>query len=282
MVRPAQNIIEITTGLDAMAQQVMQVVQTDQNFSEIWGWNMPVMTRQDFSGIIRSTSERLKSLIDVDFSDEDALALLKFPALILWSRNNVINNLPGGNAFHVYTCVRSLLDSIEVVISKYHMQDLKIEEIKDRKLLPGNMIKELMAVRTQIENAKERYLNVDNQLSIISQGSQVIDNLPGQIESATNARDVFLTASATLSDSLAMTEDARGKIEQYVASIKEIEGESKRILANIQSAHAATTSVGLGSEFEQRARSLQKSLYILSGFLVVVLSISGVISYLSA
>lgn len=280
MVKATTTFNEIAVGLEALAQQVLSVVPDDRPFAEVWGWNMPQINRNDYASIIRSPIDRISKIKNMEIDPKDDALISKYPAMIEYLKSGVIPNLPGGNAFHVYITLGSFLDAINNVIDKYIGDSINFDELKNKSLFPVSLINDFKAARGQLESAKQGISGIDDQLKIIGRGAEVITNLDSELASLEVARNMFNSTSATLNEHMTATEVAKSQISQILEEMKEIRSEADGIYKAAQAAFSATTSVGLGKEFHDRAVELKESLKYLSIGLLVVLIGAAYMSYL--
>lgn len=127
---------QIVGGLEGLASDSIRLIGEDRTFMEMWGWNCPAMNRHEFAAMIRGPIPRIQSIISKPMEDADFNALQNVPAHIEYIKSQSFPNLPGGNAFHVYLIVDSLLVKISNVIDKYALQSIDWDEIEDRNIVP--------------------------------------------------------------------------------------------------------------------------------------------------
>jgi hypothetical protein len=270
---------QIVSGLDDLSSETMRIVSEDRTFMEIWGWNMPAMNRHEFSAFILSPVENIRKLLTADFTEQDVNSLSSIPNSLAYIRQNVIGNLPSGNAFHVYIVIDSLISKIHYILGKYVGGTVTLEEIEQKNLFPPAMIKEMRNLRGRLETAKNGIDKIDDELKTIKAGSEMINTLPVELENLRNARDGFNATQLILSENISATETARSEAEKRLQALVGIEQQAAKLLEDIQAANSATTSIGLGREFADRAQLLSKSVWWLTLALLVVLIVAGYISY---
>ena len=127
---------QIVGGLEGLASDSIRLIGEDRTFMEMWGWNCPAMNRHEFAAMIRGPIPRIQSIISKPMDDADFNALQNVPAHIEQIKSQSFPNLPGGNAFHVYLIVDSLLVKISNVIDKYALRSIDWDEIEDRNIVP--------------------------------------------------------------------------------------------------------------------------------------------------
>lgn len=279
MAKIVETFASISGALETLAQQILNIVSEDRTFAEIWGWNMPQINRHDFAALVRSPITKIQKISNLDIEESDSVALIRYPAMIQWLSGNVIANLPGGNAFHVYLTVSSTINSLNIILDKYVGQNVTLDEIKNKKLLPMNMIHEITAVRGQIDNAKHNANSVEQQLKILENSTSLIANLDVEMQNLRQARDMFNETQGIISGNVAQSSSSREQISIILEEMKSSKLAADEIIQLAQAAFSAQTSIGLGKEFSERAEKLQVSLRWLSGVLIAVLGTAAYISY---
>jgi hypothetical protein len=279
MAKIVETFASITGALENLAQQILSIVPDDRPFAEIWGWNMPQINRHDFAALVRGPITKIQRISNLDIDEHDAIALARFPAMIQYMYNSVVGNLPGGNAFHVYLTVSSNLDAINLILYKYISQSISLEEIRGKKLLPIQMIKEITAVRGQIDNPKNNVKFVEQQLGVLEKSTSLIANLNAEMQNLRQAREMYTETQAIISGNISQSVSSRDEILTILDEMKASKNSAEEIIRLAQAAFSAQTSIGLGKEFSERAEGLKASLKFLSAVLIAVLGTAFYISY---
>jgi hypothetical protein len=271
---------QIGGALDALANVPMTMINDDRTFMEIWAWNMPAMNRHEFAALIRSPIEPLQRLHGVEINDQDYQDLLRVPTSIAFIQAQVMANLPGGNAFHVYIVVNSLVEKLTNLSKKYVGQSFDLDEIEDKHLLPPKLILELRRISSDIERAKSGVREADTKMQAISAAYDAATNLPSDMSALQSARDGYASMQSVLNDNISTSESARRACEESVVRIQKTEADAQMLLENTKGAFAASTTIGLGKEFYQKADDLAYQVRLLSAGLLVVLVTAGFITFM--
>ena len=274
MVDATAILNEISGALDALANQAVSLVGEDRSFMEMWGWNMPGINRYEFAKIIREPIQLIQSLKTNEVSSEDHQSLTQYVSRIQYLQSNVINNLPGGNAFHVYITVQSTLESLSSLLVKYVPTDIDWQKIESDKLLPVSQIKRLKELITTIDKAYLDHAELADKISAINTAHLTAESLPSDLQNIEEATQSFREATKT-AESLF---DIKAKAEAYLEGITKAETIANAKLDNIDKAYSAATTQGLGKAFSDRAKALNITTAILSFFLLTTLCIGAFIS----
>lgn len=274
MIDATAKLNEISSALETLATQSVNLVGEDRSFMEMWGWNMPGINRYEFAKIIREPIQLIQSFKSNEVSDEDYQLLTQYVSRIQYIQSSVINNLPGGNAFHVYITVNSTLERLSDLLSKYIPTDIDWQKIESEKLLPVSQIKRLKELSSNIDKAYQTSENIEEKISAINIAHQTAETLPSDLQNIEDATQSFRDATKT-ADALS---DIRTKAESYLEGITEAERVANAKLDNIDKAYSAATTQGLGKGFSDRAKALNIATIVLSLLLLLVLAAAAVIS----
>ena len=271
---------EISGGLDAMAGQVPSMIGEDRSFMEIWGWNMPAMNRNDFADFIRSPKEAIQKIDATQVSDEDLNKLNQIPSRIQFIRGNVLGNLPGGNAFHVFIVIQSLVDSINLITEKYVTPiPFDVQALRDKKILPAHQLRALVNIEAGITRLNIESEELEAKVARINEAHEAAEALPADIQSLADARARYLRAKNELGQITESAKKSEEEIEAVKARLQEAGEDATKIIDRANSAFSAATTVGLGKAFAERAAALNWSTFILAGLLLIALFIGGWITY---
>jgi hypothetical protein len=277
-----QILTDISTKLDELANQAVNMVSDDRSFMEIWGWNCPAMNRHDFAKMLRKPMVLIAEMTSKDVSEEDFNRLQFIPPQLAYYQGNTLPNLPGGNAFHVYLTTESLISNLEDILSKYVKYDPNWEEIKDKKLVPSAVITRLRNLETTISGMMSSTANLTEKMDAINSAHSAAEALPADQEQLRQARvDVEDLLKIAQTDAGA-TKNLRDEASNILGAMKDVENQSNEILKNAGVAYQASTAVGLGKEFDTRAKALAKEVKFLGVGLTVTLIIIAVISFFRA
>jgi hypothetical protein len=198
-VNASTQINDVIGGLTRLSERPAQLIGEDRTFMEIWGWNMPAMNRHEFAEMIKSPVVRLQKMQQSDVSESDLAALNAVPNQISYIETNVINNLPGGNAFHVYITIYSLIQKIDGICDRYVPAPVDLKEIEDKNLLPPTMIKQLQTLQSDIADVANKRKGIEDRINVINEAGQILKTLPNQIADLKGARESYTSTQALIS-----------------------------------------------------------------------------------
>lgn len=270
---------EISGALDAMATQVIALVGDDRSFVEIWGWNVPGLSRTDLADYIRKPRDVIQRIEGSSVSDTDLQRLSQFPARIAYIRGNTIPNMTGGNAGVGYVTISGLIDSLGLILERYDAPPLDLKRLEDRKLLPAAQIRQLRRMADAIDQLAGVGVELDRKISEINVAHQVAEALPADMRSLEDARQKFEAARREIEVTSREVQTSKREIEATRDQLAAISAESESVLSRANKAYSAATTVGLGAAFEKRAIDLSRTTAALGILLVLTLGVGAAITY---
>jgi hypothetical protein len=259
-----------------MAGHVPTLIGDDRPFIEIWGWNSPAMNRNDLAEYIRSPIGLIQKIDATQISDEDLNKLNQIPSRIQNIRNNTINNLPGGNSFHVYIVIQSLVESLNLILNKYNVPEpFDIEVLKDRNILPAQQLRKLRTIEAGIQRLGIESVELENKVVSIKEAHEIAEALPADIQTLEDARERYEQARNELGKIRENAQASEAEIEATKTRLIEAADEAQKIIERANNAFSAATTVGLGKAFTERANALNFSTIVLAMLLVVALVVGG-------
>jgi hypothetical protein len=270
---------QIVGGLEGLASESLRMIGEDRTFMEMWGWNCPAMNRHEFAAMIRAPISRIQSIISKPMEDADFGILQSIPAQIEHMKSQSFPNLPGGNAFHVYLVVDSLLIKISNIVDKYALQSIDWDEIEDKNIFPVELVKKLRQLENEITGISQKSKGLDKKIENINSASSAVSTLPSDLKNLNDAKDSFVGAQKIASDHQAAIEQHRTKSDDIVKTMEKTKAEIDSIIERSEGALAAATTKSLGTEFEKKALELGKQVNWLSAFLVMIILVGAVITY---
>lgn len=269
---------EISGAIDGLASQVVNLVPDDRSFMELWAWNLPAINRHEFAEILRRPMERIRSLAAREVSDADLNLLGQYPGRIQFVQANVLPNIAGGNAFHVYATVMSLVDGLNSILDRYVAPEFDWTEIEEKKLIPAAQLRRLKQLATGITQLSEKTGGLDRKIVEINNAHSAAEALPTDMASLEEARQSFIDATKIVDEEKTRAAKAGEAVQTALGAVAELEEQAKVKVASIEEAYSAATTMGLGKAFGDRAKSLTSSTWLLVLALAATLCLGGWIS----
>lgn len=269
---------QISGALDAAATHLFNSIGDDRPLNEIWGWNMPAITREEFAAIIREPIELIRSLENRNVEDGDFNLLNQFPNRIAYFQGNVVPNTPGGNAFHGYIGAVSLVNALKAVLFRYAPTEPGWEKIEDSKLVPASQLRRLRQLRASIDKVTTDSTDLSAKIDEINAARSAAEALPADLQGLAEARTEYAAAMAQIEDTRAKLADALERASRDREGIEVLRNQAFQLVQNTEAAQAAATTQGLGAAFDRKARYLGYTTAALGVILGATLGLAAWIS----
>lgn len=273
-----QQIVEqLSVALENLANAINATSSSEATYMELWGWNLPAVTKTEFASYVRAPIKKLQSLIGRHVTLEDINALQVFTQRAQLIQATAIPNLPGGNAFHVYLTVRSFVDIIGETIAKYG-EESDWQKIENDKLVPRTQVRRLRNIETQIDKLAALSEDVEAKLIRINDADAAAKQLPEILESLGEAREEFIEAKAQIDTNSGAIESTLTASRVALKEIRVSQERAAELVDLTEQARAAAVTQGLGAAFAGRAATLQVTTAVLGVFLALTLLLGWYVS----
>ena len=281
MADSTATLNEISGALDNFAESVRNSESGVGTMMETRGWNFPGMNFEDLADYIRTPKSQIKNILDnlAEFNDVDFDRLQQFPARIQYLQANILQYLPGGNAGGAFVAIDGVIKSLMLLLDKYTSKPLELKAVEDRTILPAEQIQKLRKIEKAIIRLESLKGDLDSKIAKINSAHDTAEALPADIQALDEARTKYEEAVKNLSVSLESTSKTSSKIEDLYTSLSARQSEAVTVLLKANSAYSASTTIGLGAAFADRAKSLTISTILLGAVLLVALTCAGWITY---
>ena len=269
---------EISGAMDALAAQAIALVPQEETFMQIWAWNMPAINKHEFASMLRDPVQTIQSIADKMIDDSDFVLLSQYPARIYHVRDQVMPNLPGGNAFHVFVTVTSLLDGLNAILSKYSPLKIDWRKIEDQKIIPAAQLRKLKNLAAGVDRLAENSVDLASKITAINEAHTAAEALPTDMEELHEARKSFNGAIDEISAQKQLVSDAKASADIDLAMISALKDDAEQQVKNIEAAYSAATTQGLGKAFGDKAKRLTSSTWWLLAALALTLFVAAWLS----
>lgn len=269
---------QISGALDALAAQLHSSIGRDEPLNEIWGWNMPAITRDEFAAIIRAPIHLIQGLEDKQFEDADFFALSQYPTRLAFFQGQVLPNVAGGNAFHVYLTATSMIDALKILIGRYAPADPDWAKVEDNKLIPTAQLRRLRQLQASIDKVTNDSGDLAAKIEEINAARATAEALPADLQALSEARKAYAAAMKNIDDNKGKVSEALTKANADQQQIDIFKKQAEKLVASTEAAQAAATTQGLGAAFDGKAKNLGMWTGILGVILALTLIVAACVS----
>lgn len=278
MVDGTAILDQIAGALESLATQVHTNIGRDEPMNQIWGWNMPAITRDEFAAIFREPIQLIHSLENKTVTETDFNILSSYPPRIAYYVDQVLPHVAGGNAFHAYLTGVSMIDALKVLINEYTPSDSDWKRIEDNKLVPASQLQRLRRLQASIDKATTDSGDIAAKIDEINAARATAEALPADLQALVEAQKAYAAAMKDVEGIKGKMSAALTKADTDQKAIDTLKQQAEQLVANTEAAQAAATTQGLGAAFDNKAKALGMSTMILGLILAATLGFAAWLS----
>jgi len=282
------KISALIISLENLYDSIIDKKLPNENFNNSFGWNYPSISVSGITNTILNITEKLKEYKSPDIPKEFEDTV---DGLIsdVNKQTEIVKSYLAHDAGRINALVPSILLLLQVVSSDIETQLYSWNQIDNRKLVPKNLKNRLRALSSQLDSLEGDCENINDKVSTINNAYETAESLPAVIQDLNDAREKLSSTIKETRDDINKYKNEISEIKAYIGLAKS-DSESMRdeirvLLANTnayaQSASSLveqcddalqiTTTQGLAAGFDQKAKELQKSIWVwIVGLLVAL------------
>jgi hypothetical protein len=275
----ADLLKQITDALELSATQSLVQNPHENSYMEVWGWNMPGISKYEFAQLLRSVTISVDAMSKKEVSVADFQTLSLYPGRIQYFTTNALQNLPGGHAQLVYATAQSIVEGLRSILSKYIDNDFTVKLLEHKSALPAQQIKKLLETEKKITKIQAESDGLEGKIRAINDSHSAAELLPETMSSLNEAiKDIDASKLKAVAANSEIDRVAKSIVDA-LERIKLFEIEAASLVGQTKTAKAAAVTEGLGAAFAKRASNLTATSWGLSVALAITL---GIGAYLSA
>ena len=257
---------KLVAALEDLTKQIETGYNDDRALSEIWGWNVPTISRTDlgsYSGeIAKELKEKGEGKLDDEMLQTIDLWISRIPKL-----KDTAQYFFNG---HAHQAVPAYLISIEEL--RRDMEPLLgWQRILDPNTIPAKLARRIRAYTAELDQIAPDKEELEKRIALITEATSAAETLPTDIEALTASRRKIEEMERKSS---VAQEKVEGHLKEAIkaeADIKDLEAQARKLVEQCEQAYRITTTKGLAAAFDQRANKLSASLWIWVAGLVFAL-----------
>lgn len=271
---------EAADSLDRIGNAILSAYSDDRPINEIWGWNLPPVTRQEVAALPAEVAVKLRALNPKSLP-ESTLALLRMiPSRINSLIGQSIPHLSGSQAGVVVDQIELLCRLISRSLPPSAPQKVNVDwkDASDKQLIPKELLGRLRSIEASLRALEPRTVEVSEQMKAITDAHAAAESLPTDLETLAEARaEIDQIRKSAVADREEISSGLESA-QRAVSQLKEDEEEASRVLASLGQAYSATTTQGLAASFSNKAMVLNATLIVWVIGLVGALSVGAYIA----
>lgn len=275
---------ELTKLLDDIRTTIDVSNVSGDSFSAQYGWNHAVLNTGNITDYIYNFLKKLNGYQD-ELSDTHVAIIDGHIQQLTLLHTNIKAHF-NANANHLIHIVPVTINTLHVIFQDLECELLSWEKTQDKTSLPRPLGTRLKSTRTRIDNLNTSCADLESKVKTINDAHEAAELLPTDLKELRDAKEdveKILTESKRI---LGKIESAQTHAGVTLKSIKDNENESKnhrdlteKYVAECDDALQITTTQGLAAGFDQKAKSLSKSIYLWMAVLLLALGAGGFLGY---
>lgn len=282
------KISALIISLENLYDSIIEKKLPNENFINSFGWNYPSISINDITNTILNITEKPNeykySDIPKEFEDtvDDLIDDVNKQA-------EIVKSYLAHEAGRISALAPSILLLLQVVSSNIETQLYSWNQIDNKKLVPKNLKNRLRALNSRLDSLEGDCENINDKVSTINSAYETAESLPAVIQDLNDAREKLSSTIKETRDDINKYKNEISEIKAYIGLAKSdsvsMRDEISILLASTnayaQSASSLveqcddalqiTTTQGLAAGFDQKAKELQKSIWVwIVGLLVAL------------
>jgi hypothetical protein len=259
----------VCDSLDGLAQVVLRGWTDDRSLKEVHGWNQPALTRHDLAGIASGLADRIRRANVEEVDESVAKALAEVPRRLQLLHGDTVPNLFNGHGHQAAPAYMAALNWLDRLLEPVLYWRL----VTDTKQMPVNIARRLRSVQAELDAIVPEKDSLHEQIRLIGEATEAAESLPADLESLRKARNEVLRISTESASLLGKIDEKNSNAEAALNAIVQSESEASRLIAQCNEAYRITTTTGLAASFDQRAKTLSRSMWVwVVGLLVALIT----------
>jgi hypothetical protein len=248
----------LCVSLESLSAAVLAGWAGDMPFTQQWGWNCAALTRHDLAELPQSLAIQIREAGNEILDEQQLVRLNSFVGQINLLQTQVVPQLYSGQAAAAVPAYTSTLASMKFTIETA----FGWQPIKDLKLMPPQLARKIRALQAEMDQIVPNSKELKDQIRVIREATEAADALPTDLQALSEARRSMELGIERLTQ---IEKDAGGHLKvatEHAQNAQSRVAEVDKIVEKCEDAYRITTTKGLAAAFDERAKSLSKSLEV--------------------
>ncbi len=268
-----ENFGEICKGLRNIAKVLNDHPSAHNLLTEAQGWTWPAVSPSHVGDMAGNLADSLERLDIGDTTEIEDRIIHDADKTIAYIVGSVLPNLPGNLAPTVLAVMNSL------VFLNAELAPLLGWDSTTRARLPSPLIRKLNQIGREVDGLIPDAERLKEQIALISDATESAEALPATMQELKATQAEIRQISSTSSELLGKIQELHKQVGQHVSATETLAKEGDALIQRASEAYRVTTTVGLAASFDERARTLNRTVYYWVGGLAVSLITLLVIGY---
>ncbi|MEZ8914356.1 hypothetical protein AB6D98_02695 [Vibrio lentus] len=264
-----KTLLDFVASLEELRDVLSGSDMSSERFIDTYGWDHPALDKDDLINYIDIYVEKITSLESYEGIEQNVFSRIKaYTAQINSQTESVKNNfVDNDETLRLVVCSTTI--TLNVIFSILDHDLFNWDYIKDNKLLPQPLASRLKSASARIESIETSSEDLESKITLINDAHQAAESLPTDLK---ELRDTHREIKATLlqvtkerekvSEILFESQKAFQSISALEKLIKESKEQTDTYVEQCDEALQITTTEGLAAGFDQKAKQLNKSIWV--------------------
>lgn len=282
------KISELIVSLENLYDSIVEKKLPNENFTTSFGWNYPSISIYNITDTIVNITGKLNEYTfpDIPKELEDTIDGL---IVDINKQTEIVKSYLAHDAGRIGAIVPSILFLLQVISNDLETQLYSWNQIDNKKLIPKNLKNRLRALNSQLDHLEGDCENINGKVSTINSTYETAESLPAVIQDLNDAKDKLASTIKETRDEINKYKNEISEIKESISITKsksismhdEIKNwlseneiyakNASSLVSQCDDALQITTTQGLAAGFDQKAKELQKSIWVwIVGLLVAL------------
>ncbi|MDE0330707.1 MAG: hypothetical protein OXL41_02480 [Nitrospinae bacterium] len=262
------SLKSIQEELKTVIHQLKEHVPSDDPFSVAHGnWAFPGLSRAELVEEAQSVIDFIEDHETDDLGDSEAL-ITDYVRRLTHLHQQTVPNM-WGNAGQAVPAYELTIDGLRKALSPVLKEDKSAETMSKLRALR----KKLVGLEATLKELEPRTAALSTMVGRIESAYNAADQLPADLESLAEARDKISGLVDDATQDQGRIVDIRKAADDLDKQLKDSAEEAGAVLERCETAYSAATSVGLAAAFDERSKTLSRSMWFwIAGLFVALVS----------
>lgn len=198
------------------------------------------------------------SMIDTDLDQKLALLPSRFDSV----QTTTIPQLFNGNGYQAYPALLGTLEWTYSLVSSLLVPEVDWNDVDEQNLMPRALLRRLKSVDTQVSSLISKSVDLSEKIDRINDAHTAAELLPTELEQLKEAHNDINLVAVKARDDHKSIGLILSSSESHENTLEGLEKEAKILVEKCGQYSSAMTTKGLGSAFEERAATLNTSMWV--------------------
>ncbi|OMO21242.1 hypothetical protein [Vibrio lentus] len=275
----AQILPDFIASLNALQKALLTDDVSPDTFIDTYGWDHSALDKFDLSSYIRLFVEKISVLDESNLNEEFLSSIQQYTLQIDSLKKYVLEHYIEDDV-SLRTMVTNIVMTLHVIFSTIDNKQFSWSKLEDNKYLPRNLSNRLKSSSLRIQSIETSSEDLELKIKVINEAHAAAESLPTDLKELRDTRDeiksILEQVKKQHDDILGLVSDSeKASDEIFLLKIKAFNNKEKTdtYVEECDEALQITTTEGLAAGFDQKAKQLNRSIWIwIIGLLAALVS----------